>query len=81
MAIYSQQKIIPVCISSIKENIDLKKWDAGTIIVNVLEPISVEGLDEGSVPQLASLCQHKITAGVNLLNDELKRKKKKPHQS
>ncbi|MBG08891.1 MAG: 1-acyl-sn-glycerol-3-phosphate acyltransferase [Halobacteriovoraceae bacterium] len=81
MAIYSQQKIIPVCISNIKENIDFKKWDAGTIIVNVLEPISVEGLDEGSVPQLASLCQQKITVGVDLLNDELKRKKKKPHQS
>lgn len=77
MAIYSQQPIIPVCISNIKENVDLKKWNAGTIVVNVLEPISVDGLDEDSIPQLASICQHKITEGVNLLNEELERKKEK----
>ena len=81
MAVYSQQQIIPVCLSSIRDNIDLKKWDSGTIIVNVLEPIPVTGLDEGSVPQLASLCQHKITEGVDLLNDELKKKKKENKES
>tara|TARA_Y100001954_G_scaffold42968_2_gene44116 strand:- start:10103 stop:10840 length:738 start_codon:yes stop_codon:yes gene_type:complete len=76
MAVYSQQQIIPVCISSIRENIDFKKWNAGTIIVNVLEPISVAGMDEDSVPQLASICQNKITEGVDKLNAELKRKEK-----
>ena len=78
MAVYGQQPIIPVCISSIKENINLKKWNAGTIIVNVLEGIPVDGLNEDSVPKLAALCQHKIREGVHQLNEELKQKNKAP---
>jgi len=76
MAIYSQQPIIPICISSIKDNINLKSWNAGTIIVNVLEPIPVAGLKEESVPQLAAICQHKIREGVDQLNKELEEEDK-----
>ena len=77
MAIYSKQPIIPVCISAIKDNINFKKWNSGTIIINVLEAIPVTELNEDDVPKLTALCQHKIREGVQKLNEELKIRNKK----
>tara|TARA_B100000029_G_scaffold505464_1_gene586206 strand:- start:310 stop:1056 length:747 start_codon:yes stop_codon:yes gene_type:complete len=67
-AIQAQVPIIPVSISSVEKHINLNKWDAGTIMVQVLEPISTKGMSEKDVPHLAALCQHVIREGIEKVN-------------
>lgn len=71
-AIKAQVPIIPVAISTYKGNIDLFKWNAGKIIVDVMEPISTYNKTMNEVNEIRILAESCVREKVAELDRELK---------
>lgn len=67
-AIGAQVPIVPVCVSSWHKNIDLNKWNSGTLYINVIGPIQTQGLALESLSDLTELCRKKMELEINRLN-------------
>ncbi|MCK5073619.1 MAG: 1-acylglycerol-3-phosphate O-acyltransferase [Bacteriovoracaceae bacterium] len=70
-AIAAEVPIIPVCISTYKKSINLKKWKSGKIIAQVLPPISTDGMDKSDVTALSEKCHNIINETIEKLDMEL----------
>ncbi len=66
-AINAQVPIVILCASSWHQNINLKKWDSGTIKIKVLPPISTAGLNKEDTFELAARCHDKMKKEIDLL--------------
>jgi 1-acyl-sn-glycerol-3-phosphate acyltransferase len=71
-AIKAQVPIVPVAFSSYTSMIDLNKWKAGKIIIDVRPPISTAGLTLSDVNEIKDQAFHVIAHAVSLLDQELK---------
>ena len=65
-AIGAQIPVVPICVSSWHQNIDLNKWDSGLLYINVLDPIQTSGLNNENLNELTQKTR-------NLMNDEINR--------
>ncbi len=65
----SKLPVIPVCISTYKNNLNFKRFHAGKIIVEVLDPIHHENFVSSN--ELMVFAQNAMTEKITLLNKEL----------
>ncbi len=65
-AIGAQVPVVPICVSSWHQNIDLNKWNSGLLHINVLDPIQTSGLNNDDLNELTKKTR-------NLMNDEINR--------
>lgn len=67
-AINCQIPIVPFCVSQYVRHMDLNKWNAGKIYINILPPIPTEGLTEEDIPQLMDKVRKILTEGIKDIN-------------
>lgn len=71
-AIKAQVPIYPIAISSYK-NINFKRWNAGTVITEIMPPISTKGMNIDQANELKELCHSLIKNKVAELDCELEK--------
>ena len=71
IAVQTGCPIVPVITSSFHKCLNFNRWNAGKIIVEVLDPISVDGLTEKDIPQLMDKVWNVMNDGINRLDREL----------
>ncbi|MCL9780887.1 1-acylglycerol-3-phosphate O-acyltransferase [Vibrio sp. S4M6] len=62
--------IIPIVCSSTK-HLKLNKWNNGHVIVEILPPISTEGVDKAGVRKLTNLCRAQMKEKLEELDKEV----------
>ncbi len=72
-AIKAQVPIVPIAISTYTKHIDLKKWKAGTILIEVLPPIPTAGLKNEDAGILKDQSHQIISTVVKKLDQEIER--------
>lgn len=60
-----------VLVSDIIKNINFNRWNAGTIRIKVLEPISVEIVQSKSAEELMQMCREIFESELTSLNKDL----------
>ena len=73
-AIKAQVPIVPICISSYTKHINLGKWNAGKILIEVLEPIPTIGLTADDVFDLKEKTYHLMKTTIAKLDGEIEKK-------
>lgn len=71
VAIKAQVPIVPVAWSSFHKNINLKKWDAGTILIEAMPAISTENLTPNDVNQIKDQAYQIIYSKIEELDSIL----------
>lgn len=61
----------PVAISSFHRALDLRRWHAGRILVDVLEPLPTAGLTRDDVPALVVTARERIHSALIALDAEV----------
>ncbi|QIZ77768.1 1-acylglycerol-3-phosphate O-acyltransferase [Ferrimonas lipolytica] len=61
--------IVPV-LASCQKDINMGKWDNGTIIVEAMAPISTEGMTREDVRELATRVQQQMATRLEEINEE-----------
>ncbi|MCG6450762.1 1-acyl-sn-glycerol-3-phosphate acyltransferase, partial [Vibrio parahaemolyticus] len=62
--------IIPIVCSS-TDKLRLNRWNNGHIIVEMLSPVSTEGLGKEHVRELSQRCHQEMKAKLQALDDEV----------
>lgn len=70
-AVQAGVPIIPVVCSNTHEQVHLNRWNNGRVIVEMLPPISTEGLKETDVVHLMHQCEAQMHETKARLDDEL----------
>lgn len=70
-AINAGVPISPICISSYDSGLDFSKWKSGKVIIEVLDPISTEGLTKRDVGLLCENTHKLMKDKVKELDNEL----------
>jgi 1-acyl-sn-glycerol-3-phosphate acyltransferase len=70
-AIKAQVPIVPIAISSYTGHVNLKKWKAGTILIEVLPPIVTTGLLPEDANTIKEAAHHSMAATVAKLDREI----------
>lgn len=72
-AIKAQVPIVPIAISSYTRHLNLKKWNAGKMIIEVLPPISIDGMDAADANVLKDQAYNVIREAVLRLDNEIEK--------
>lgn len=72
VAIKAQVPIVPVAWSNYIQKIDLNKWRSGVMIMEVLPPISTEGMTLNDVDRLKDIAYNNIKEAIERLDREAK---------
>lgn len=67
-AVNCQIPIVMFCVSQYARHMDLNKWKAGKIYINILPPISTKGLTEKDIPELIENVRKALTEGIKEVN-------------
>ena len=70
-AVGANLSIIPVVCSS-TNHLKFNQWDNGYVIVEMLPPVSVEGLEKDDIRDLANDCREKMKLKLQQLDEEVK---------
>ncbi|TBR42875.1 1-acylglycerol-3-phosphate O-acyltransferase [Marinomonas agarivorans] len=70
-AIQAGVPIVPFVCSDTHDQVQLGRWNNGNVIVEVLDPISTEGLSSSDANKLMHECREKMLAKWEELNEEL----------
>ena len=73
-AIAAGVPIVPVVCSTTHNKIDLNRWDNGTVICEMLEPIDVSGYSRENVRELAEYCHDVMQNRIVELDREVAQK-------
>ena len=73
-AIAAGVPIVPVVCSTTHNKIDLNRWDNGTVICEMLEPIDVSGYSRENVRELAEYCHDVMQNRIAELDREIAQK-------
>ena len=73
-AIAAGVPIVPVVCSTTHNKIDLNRWDNGTVICEMLEPIDVSGYSRENVRELAEYCHDVMQNRIAELDREVAQK-------
>jgi 1-acyl-sn-glycerol-3-phosphate acyltransferase len=71
-AVQAGVPIIPIVCSNTHEQVKVNRWSNGKVIVEMLPPISTEGLHETDVVHLVKQCETLMHETKQRLDDELK---------
>lgn len=69
-AIEAKAPIVPVCVSDTSQ-IKLNRWNNGTVIVEILEPIETVELNKQDSKELMNQCYHLMQDKIEKLNQEV----------
>ncbi len=72
-AIKAGVPIVPIAWSNYVNHINLNRWHAGTMILQVLDPISTAGLSVDEVNIVKDEAYQKMKAAIALLDEEVKK--------
>ena len=70
-AVGAHLPIIPVVCSS-TNHLKFNRWDNGHVIVEMLPPVSVEGMEKDDIRELANDCREKMKLKLQQLDEEVK---------
>lgn len=70
-AISAGVPIIPVVCSSLHNKVDLNRWDNGTVICEMLDPVSTEGYNRENIKELIEKCQTLMAEKLTELDEEV----------
>ncbi|BFM49889.1 1-acylglycerol-3-phosphate O-acyltransferase [Marinomonas sp. THO17] len=70
-AVQAGVPVIPVVCSSTHDQVKLNRWNNGKVIVEMLDPISTEGLHETDVVKLMKQCEEQMHQTQQRLDAEL----------
>ena len=65
----TQEQISMVCASDTQTTIDLNRWNNGTVLIDILEPITLD--DSKDVKQWAQYCHQHMEQHIQKLNAEV----------
>ena len=68
MAIQAGVPIVPICASSYQNNLNFNRLFAGDVIVNVLPPITTEGMTRKDVPALVERARSQMQECISSLD-------------
>ena len=68
-AIGAQVPIVPICASSWHKYIDLNRWKAGKVLINVLPPISTKEKTSNDINEVSQICFQLMNAEINRLDE------------
>lgn len=71
LAIEAGLPIVPIVFSSTHKNIDLTRWQAGSVIGEFLEPISTEGMTIEDAKNLMAITRQRMQTAIADLDNEL----------
>ena len=71
LAVQAQLPLLPVVVSTYYKTIDLNRWHAGKVIMEILEPIPTAGKTIADVEQLIQLSHRKMSEHIAKLDKEL----------
>ena len=70
MAIRAGVPIVPICISTYINSADFERWHSGTVLVQVLEPVSTEDLSVQDASELSDECRRRMHLTIQGLDME-----------
>ncbi len=70
-AISAGVPIVPVCASSTEGRVKLNRWNNGTVIIEMLDPIDTSKYTRDQVRELAQHCHDLMDAKIKQLNKEV----------
>ena len=70
-ALQNQVPLQPIVVSTLKSSMDLSKWSAGNILIEVLEPISTQGNDVDQINQIMNEAHRTMKSKIANLDKEL----------
>lgn len=70
-AIAASVPIVPIVCSTLHNKIDLNRWDNGTVICEVLDPIDTSGYNRDNLKELIEKCHNIMQAKINELDAEV----------
>ncbi len=71
MAIAAGVPIIPVCVSTYINHIQLNRWDSGEIMIRSLPAIPTEGLSQDDLPQLVETCRQQMQQCIEEMDQQI----------
>ncbi|WP_339414517.1 1-acylglycerol-3-phosphate O-acyltransferase [Pseudomonas sp. EA_35y_Pfl2_R5] len=71
MAIAAGVPIIPVCVSTYVNHIQLNSWNSGEIMIRSLPAIPTAGLSQDDLPQLLETCRTQMQQCIDVLDQQL----------
>ncbi|MEW6990211.1 1-acylglycerol-3-phosphate O-acyltransferase [Colwelliaceae bacterium 6441] len=69
-ALQANVPIVPICVSNMHKKVNLNRWNNGKIIIEYMEPISLEGTDKDSIRAFTNNTREKMIAKFEQLNIE-----------
>jgi 1-acyl-sn-glycerol-3-phosphate acyltransferase len=69
-ALQANVPIIPICVSNMHKKVDLNRWNNGKIIIEYMEPISLEGSSKDNIRALTNTTRDNMKAQFERLNIE-----------
>ncbi len=63
--------IVPICVSNLHGRIKLNRWNNGTVIIEMLEPVKVDSYNNDSVRALVAHCHQLMQTKISQLDHEL----------
>ncbi len=79
-AIQNQVPVQLVAVSNLKYSLDYSRWQAGDVLVEVMEPIETKGLSLEQVDELISKAFQLMKEKIEQLDNEVKMKLRSPQQ-
>lgn len=73
MAIAAGVPIVQVCTSSYVNHMQLKRWNAGTIMIRSLPPIATSGMTQEDLPALMTQCWQQMKDCIDELDAQIER--------
>jgi 1-acyl-sn-glycerol-3-phosphate acyltransferase len=71
LAIGTGMPLQPIAISSFNKFIDFSRWRAGTVLVELLEPIPVQGVSKDQIDDLIARAHSALGSAIKTLDSEL----------
>jgi 1-acyl-sn-glycerol-3-phosphate acyltransferase len=71
MAIAAGVPIIPVCVSTYVNHLQLNRWNSGEIMIRSLPAMSTAGLSQDDLPQLIETCHTQMQQCIEAMDQQL----------
>jgi len=63
--------IVPICVSNLHGRIKLNRWNNGTVIIEMLNPVKIADFGEDSIRELSARCHQLMQLKISELDHEL----------
>lgn len=63
--------VVPICVSNLHGRIKLNRWDNGTVIIEMLNPVKISDYSSDSIRALTAHCHQLMQSKIGELDHEL----------